>query len=266
MKKILAASRREEILKRKSEYDRLQQEWTDRQEERESRFRKDEAAALAPIQEELEKGLGRFSALEFNIRVDSWYRDGVRVNIQCNEYTKFDEDVALSWSYEAHIGKDGEVERETSSWSGMKATTEKQLKSLRQTVSALEYLNDIDWKALLSVKLPRYSDYYDAEDRAPEKQDFRKELLEADLQDLIGTNKIVKVHNFESSGWRGDLWLKILRETPSQYEVTVIPNYAVSNGTENSYLGDRMYTQRVRKINVKPYYEGDEVVVKEINS
>ena len=195
---------------------------------------------------------------------------------QSNEHNKFDDDSALSWSYEVKLDSDGNVVRESSSWSGLKATTEEQMRSLRQTVSALDFLNDVDWDELIKVNMPDYSDYYNPEDKAPEREDFESQLKQAELEEIVGQDAYVKVKNWgESCPYRGDVYLKILKETPSMYQAVVIPAYLIDDYDRNpeSYLESvRQYSNytpyRVRKSSIRltnpikvARIEGDELIV-----
>lgn len=234
----ITASKKDDILKRKAQYEADKAAYDERQEGYSKAYRQAESAVLQPIKDYLERKLSRYSALTFDVRVDrSWMRGnkgGADVRIYCNEYNKFDENVALAWSYEATVTDDGEVLRKSSSWSGLSATTEAQMNSLRQTVSALEFLNDVDWEELINVDMPNYADYYDENDKAPEREDFDKELKEAELEELVGADKLVKVRNWgESCPYRGDVYLKILSETPAMYKAIVVGAWAVENALKS---------------------------------
>lgn len=247
----IVASRKDEILKRKAQWEADNAAYEERENNSRRRYREAELAITQPVEDELTSALSRYSALKFDVTVDSarWGLDGLSVRIRCNENNKFDDDVALAWSWEASLTEEGEVIRESSSWSGLSATTEAQMKSLRQTVSALEYLNDLDWASILNKQMPKYEDYYDVNDRRPARENWDEQLVAAELDELVGTNKIVKVRNWgESCPFRGDVWLQLLKETPSQYRCNILSDWDVSQG--GFTIGD---TKNVRKSSVKPY-------------
>lgn len=253
----ITASRKDEVLQRKAQYDADMKAYEERQEASSRALHEAENNIIKPIQEYLERELSKYSALKFELDLQrSWRKDnkGVRVRIHCNERNKFDDDVALAWSYEVELDADGNVVRETSSWSGLSATTEAQMTSLKQTVDALEFLNSIDWDALINVDMPDYNDYYDPNDKKPAYQNFEEELKAAELEELVGSNKIIKVNNWgESCPYRGDVWLKLLRETPSMYIVNIIPSFAVDSEEELAkYVDGRYGEYRVRKSSVIP--------------
>lgn len=258
----ITASKKDDILKRKAQYEADFAAYNKRQEQYRRAYQQAEDELTTPIQDYLERKLSRYSALEFDVYVRrGWHDKGAEVTIECNEHNKFSEDSALSWSYKAFIGADGELERESSSWSGLSATTEAQMQSLRQTVAALELLNDLDWEGLINIKFPNYSDYYDETDKRPERENFEAELKLAELEELIGTNKIIKVKNWgESCPYRGDVWLHINRETPSMYMANIIPGWIIqaldeydSYQTElDNYMSGKYGEYRIRKTSVNP--------------
>lgn len=258
----ITADRREDILKRKAEYEAKRAEYEADRDERSHKFEMAEYDVMNPIKQQLESDLSVFNLLQFVVRVERHYGGkGVRVRIECNENRKFDDSVALAWNYDVNLTKDGEVKRESSSWSGMSAVTPEQVASLKQTVEAVEYLLNLDWASLLDVTLPRYRDYYDGALSEPEKEDFDAELREAELEEYIGTDTLILVENFESSGWRGrEVYVRLIRETPSQYVCNIFHPYELSSFKEQGRkLADR-YTQRVKKSNIVPVVKDGHLV------
>lgn len=258
----ITAGRREDILKRKAEYEAKRAEYEADRDERSHKFEMAEYDVMNPIKQQLESDLSVFNLLQFVVRVERHYGGkGVRVRIECNENRKFDDSVALAWNYDVNLTKDGEVKRESSSWSGMSAVTPEQVASLKQTVEAVEYLLNLDWASLLNVTLPHYRDYYDGALPEPEKEDFDAELREAELEGYIGTDTLILVENFESSGWRGrEVYVRLIRETPSQYVCNIFHPYELSSFKEQGRkLADR-YTQRVKKSNIVPVVKDGHLV------
>ena len=264
---IITASRKDDILKRKAQYDADYAAYKERQAGYQRAYNEAEDAVISPIKTYLEKELSKFG-LNFDVTVRrGWLKgSGIDIVIGCNEHNKFDENSALSWSYQVSLDEDGNVVKETNSWSGLKAITKAQIASLKATVHAIEFLNEIDWDNLMHVQLPNYSDYYDKNDKRPEREDFESQLKEAELEELVGANKIIKVYNWgESCPYRGDVWLKINRETPSMYFANIIPNNYIRFGLDdvgdgkNSYITelqkflDGNYGEyRIRKSSVRP--------------
>lgn len=270
----IIASRKDDILRRKAQYEADVAAYEERQEVYRRAMHEAEDKLMKPVQDYLERKLARYSALRFDIQLDRSVsgrtNKGIKVWIRCNERNKFDDDVALAWSYDVDLDSHGQVTRKTSSWSGLSATTEAQMTSLRQTVSALEFLNDVDWDELINIEMPQYSDYYDENDKRPAYQNFDAELQAAELADLVGTNKIIKVNNWgESCPYRGSIWLHLTKETPSMYYANIIPAWLVdslglvdnANNDSykpeyleelNKYMSGKYGEYRVRKTSVKP--------------
>lgn len=250
----ITAGKREDILKRKAEYEAKRAEYEADHDERVHKFSMAEHDVINPIKERLESDLSVFDSLQFDVNVERNYGGkGVRVRIECNENRKFDDSSALAWNYDVRLTDDGDVKRESSSWSGMKAVTPEQVKSLKQTVEAVEYLLYVDWASLINVTMPKYRDYYDGALPEPEAEDFDAELREAELEDYVGTDTLILVENFESSGWRGgDIYVRLIRETPSQYVCNVLHAAELQSFKATGRSLDNRYTQRVRKTSIVP--------------
>ena len=127
------------------------------------------------------------------------------------------------------------------------------MESLRQTVRALDMLNDLDWNELLNRALPRWNDYFGDQPRQPKGENWEQELATAQLQDIIGTNKIIKVYTWgESCPYNGRYcWLQILGETPARFKVEVYSNWDIENHEGNVRPGYR-YLRQVKKSNIHP--------------
>ena len=147
-----------------------------------------------------------------------------------DEDDKFNPDKALSWSWKVYLTKEGEVTKESSSWSGLNAVSKKNLDNLKQILSVLEKLNSIDWKSVLSVEPPHHDDYITENDPEWDRDvpDFDKELLEADIEELIGTNQGV-LRDSGSKYYRGNVYSVIVKQSGSQYTVADVPEFTVEN-------------------------------------
>ena len=139
-----------------------------------------------------------------------------------------------------------EVKKETGSWSGLQAVTELQLQSLKQSVAALEYLQSFDWEKYLTqdvsklyegLERPRYED-------RPQSEDFSAELKAAELEELVGTTKAIKVHNYEGSYYYGKyLYVLVTKMTPKQVYVIDVPYSFV----ENAKIGNEESKARLKR-------------------
>lgn len=230
----IIATRKEDILRRKAEYDAQRAAYESDHEERWSRYRTAERDVLDPIQEYLKTELGKFDLLIFRIVVDTEF-GGIEVRIQCDCDSLFKASSALSWHYTVNLSEEGELEQESGSWSGLQAVTAEQMESLKQTVQALEFINSIDWKQLLTVELPDYDKYMEGMTKNPEFHDFNKELQEAEIEDVIGQNILVKVGGISEYG-RTPVWARFIKETPTQYQIEIIDDWTKKRLEESGEL------------------------------
>lgn len=248
MKRVLSASYAE-LKDQYQGWKSNQEEAKSREERRLEQYFMDRESAYDPIKNELESKLSIWSNLHFKIYVQTSWRGVIEVQVKCNENEKFDDDVALAWNYDVSLTRDGNVVKESSSWSGLKATTREQIDSLQSSVEALKYLNTVDWENLLAVTLPDYEDYRQESVLNELDKEFKRQISDAFISELIGSNTWVQIIPFESSGYweRAVLYANIVRETPSQYVVKLLSQMDIDNGRTDS-----TYTQRVKKSNFIP--------------
>lgn len=257
--KIIKASRRDDILKEKEEYEADYADRKARYDTQKESYRKADFDAIENLESQIRSKLGNLVEIcEIDIQcMQSWNDNNTYdVTIKGNNQSHFDEKRALSWNYDVKIDKDGNVKKETGSWSGLNATTTEAIEDLKNTVKALEILQAIDWKTLLlNNKHPEYGDYITERDPSSEHNkksvEFDKRLDEADIADIIGTNKAIK-----SNGGRmynGIVWKRILKETPSQYTVVEYPNYMFTD-TDGTY-GPKFYNDYEYRISKDKFME-----------
>ena len=252
----ISCNRRDEILRQKAEWEAERDAAQAKHDEEEQSFYQAEYEVTSVVKDELEHQLSRFRALQFDVSVQrGHYREkGLYVRVECNEHNKFDDDVALSWNYNVELDKDGNVLKETSSWSGLKATTASQMESLTQTLEALKYLNSVDWSVVLDKEMPKYRDYF-KQDMTKYHRDvpnFDQMLLEADIEESIGKDVLlVGGSSVNQRGYPiGRAYYMILKETPSQYEIAKIPGYDLDDDDvdiKSIVEKNKKYSYRIRK-------------------
>lgn len=252
----ITCNRRDEILKQKAEWEAERDAAQAKHDEEEQSFYQAEYEVTSVVKDELEHQLSKFRALQFDVSVQrgGYRKKGLHVRVECNEHNKFDDDVALSWNYNAELDKDGNVLKETSSWSGLKATTTSQMESLTQTLEALKYLNSVDWSVVLDKEMPKYKDYFtqDMSKFYREQPNFDKMLMEADIEENIGKDVLlVGAGSINQRGYPiGKAYYMILKETPSQYEIVKIPGYSLDDDDvdiKSIVEKNKKYSYRVRK-------------------
>lgn len=250
----ITSNKKEDILKRKAEYEAEQALKQKEYDEQYDKWEQAREAVFDPVKKELEELFAKYPLLDADITVEDgrFGEDSLRVRISCNEINKSDS--ALSWSYDAYFNK-GELIRETNSWSGMTAVTKDQVAELEQCVGVLKELVDLDWDGLLKRDLPKYSDYITVSDpKYGPKPDFNKELQEAEIEDIIGERKLIEVKPFSGSWysdpnksrWANNVFIGIIKDSGSQYTIIECPKSAYERGEASKYF-DSASTHRVKK-------------------
>lgn len=225
MKRYIRAANREDILRRKADYEEnrsKRRELYDRQAEMYRTAVVDAANTLRDIV------YSKLPDKELDVAVYSSVENHFRVEIN-NDSEYHTGEVSLRWNYVAELDLDGNLKTETNSWSGLQATTEHNIADLKKTVATLEVLTNLDWKTILeNATAPRYRDYVternpDWDDDVP---DFDRELLEADIEDIIGEPILAK-----GKDNRGvSVYYGFVKENPKSYTVFTVPAYYVEEG------------------------------------
>lgn len=221
----ITCTKRHDILKRKSEYEA---DRSSRQSKYDAQYRKyleEDGRREEKIRNDVIGAIGETS-LDLTVDVSGRFEHKYEIRVS-DENDKFNEDKALSWDWKVYLDKNGDVKKESSSWSGMNAVTAKNLSNLKEIVRVLEILNNIDFKMILEeIRPPRYQDYVTEKNPKYETApDFDRELMEADIEDCIGTRK--GILGTGSKFYRGNVYHFIQRETPSSYNMWDIPAYYV---------------------------------------
>ena len=223
----ITSAKRDDILKRKSEYDA---DRANRQSKYDAQYKvllEEEGRREEKIRNYVIGAIGDTS-LDLEVDVSGRFEHKYEIRVS-DENNKFDDDKALSWDWKVYLDKNGDVKKESSSWSGMNAVTPKNISNLKEIVRVLEILNKIDFKMLLEeITPPRYKDYITENNPKYETApNFDRELMEADIEDTIGTRK--GILGTGSKFYRGNVYHFIMKETPSSYTMWDIPAYYVEN-------------------------------------
>lgn len=256
--RVIKASRADDLRKQRDEWDANFKKHNDIARSQEKEFRKAQADMESAIAEELKSDLDKFYLLDFDVRVFADTRHirdrkfkSVEVRIECNQNRVHDESSALSWDYTAKLDKDGNVTKETGSWSGLSATTEQQLKSLDQSVAAIHLLSTIDWGKFLDRDVPDYDDYVTEEvPSKSERPDFETQIDEEELADYAGKRVLVKGKagqndKFYRSGV--SVWYHIEKVTPKFYSVEPVTDHDFDRFVYRQDNNMAPYPERIRK-------------------
>lgn len=250
------AARRDEILKQKAEYQASRKESQARYDRQYSEYIDAIEAQARKISSYLEHEFKKFNLLDFNIYVEPRHvvdkETGQRgkmygVRIDCNEARVTDDTSALSWNYKVQLLPNGKTERESSSWSGLNATTEENIESLSQTLDALKFLLNVDWAGLLNQKVPEYDDYITERLGLDQGPDFDFMLLEDELIDAAGTDKGFKGYNKDT---HDPGWYVITKVTPKRFYTEFYTKRGVEY-QEGETLEDKWHAA----VNSRYYYD-----------
>lgn len=236
----IIASKRDEILQRKADWEADYNTRKTKYEDQYKKFRVADKYESDRLAKAVKDAIGN-TTLDIDIDVSNNFDNGYRVNIS-DEDDKFNPSKALSWNYKASLDSKGDVVKETSSWSGLNATTIENIENLKEIVRVLERLNRVDWQELMStIRPPEYADYVtDKNPRYEDHPDFDSELREADLEDMVGTSKGIVCE--DSRYFSGLVYRFITKVNPSSYRVFDVPQYYADKGMTYDEILDK-YSQ-----------------------
>ena len=276
MKRVIVANRLDDVIRQEQEFNAKLAPYEEKYEKQMEAYRKAGRAIDHEIEDSILQKIGP-TDLDLQVRVDPRYHDGeYEVRIEANT-NHSDPTKALSWNWSAKIDN-GELSFDSGSWSGLKAVTPEQIDDLEESVRVLRILLNMDWEILLrrNPEELAYDRWVDRENSKQlytlkgQKPDFSQMKREAQIADLIGTNKIIKVSGLPDDNYRGGYYngyIKLLSESPSAYNVMFIPRYDVDFFKEGrKSLADVLnhYTSRKKKANVLKAFDGEIVDLDEI--
>lgn len=221
----ITASKRDDIIRRRDEFDAESRAQQERYEAQYSSYRKDLRASYKAISDEVIAQIPNAEMLGIEVRVDQRWDETLEIRIESHEARRGDENTALRWDWQVYLDKDGAIKKESNSWSGLAACTEAQLDSLQATVDALRVINNLDWPTILRTAVPKYDKYITENPyNRPARPNFEMELFEAAIEEVVGQDILVAGVAGEGSGYRigAKVYFLIRKETPKQYVVSEI--------------------------------------------
>ena len=129
---------------------------------------------------------------------------------------------SLAWSYSVGLDRDGNIKKESNSWSGLNAVTQEQLDDLEKSIEILKKLNIIDWESIVKTDVPSVKDYVTTK-TLPEK-DFTFEQFNADLEDFVGQDVIFISKYLKSENYYGSRYGYIIKRLTNK-RVEYVPIY-----------------------------------------
>jgi hypothetical protein len=198
----------------------------------------------------------------------SWSDKGYEVNIRANEHEKFNDNRALSWSMDIKLDSEGNVVKESSAWSGLSATTPEQLDDLKESVRVIELLNNVDWKPILNVATPKYSDYVDSDareelqNRKANRPDYKAMLLVEDINDAIESGQWIEMKGRPETAYMrgsksGDFYGRVLKQSDKFVTVVIVNSNTIKGAQEGNEWAkgrfDDSNAERIGKDNFMRY-------------
>lgn len=253
----IIASKRDDILRQREEYDAETKRLEQIEEEGNSKWK----AVLQEQKRALERKVSDLiGASSINLIIDAnpwgyYGSDSWEINVKANEGSNFKDNVALVWNWEVKLDKDGNVVKDSGSWSGLKATTIEQIDDLTESVRILKILNTTDWSEILKAPKAQWEDYVDEgllnniRDRKSARPKFEDDLQAAQLEELIGGNTAIKLK--QDQYYRGQVWILPTGLTDKFIKGYIFPDYQVDKYTvddiKNTY-GEERRTARTNII------------------
>lgn len=203
------------------------------------------------VKSNLKKILPYSDLLDINISQEYDYNNdfksylGIKISYELHKTA----DQSLAWDYYVSLDRNGNIKKESGSWSGLNAVTKEQLDDLEKSIEILKKLNDIDWEPILKTNIPNIRDYITAEPLP--KRDFTFEQFNADLEDFVGQD-VIFVPKYLLDDLRGYFSSKygyiIKRLTNKRVEHTPIYNPVVK-------IKDKDFTGYAKEISQRGYTE-----------
>jgi len=254
LKMKITSSRYDEIVKQRDEYAAKMDELNNRVKESWSKYYEASAVKQKELEQKISDIIGPTS-LDLIIRADSdllssgnWVWS---IHVNVNENKLFDEKSALSWSWQVKLNRAGEIIKDSSSWSGLKAVTAEQIENLEESVRVIKILNNIDWSPLLHAPHPSTRDYIDDEasselrDLESNRPDFESQLTAEYLSELVGTDTAVKLSSDEM--WRGPVWMLVTGLTDKFVKGYIFPEFYLRDNPTADELKAKVDERRAAK-------------------
>ena len=222
--KIVRASRLDDIRRERDEWDSKNAEQKAKFDAQIKRYDEAVKAVTNGIVAHIEETLVGVDIYNKSIDVDAgWKTLTVRVKGGKNH----DENSALTWEWKVSLGRDGNIVRDSSSWSGMQVNTPAQVQDLKNIATAIERLSTIDWDNLLNVQIPEHEDYITERASIGTRPNFEDQEIEAELSNLVGTNVGVEGAEIGGNSNRRAYWYIIVAESAKQFQVIGIHMHTI---------------------------------------
>ena len=176
------------------------------------------------VKSNLEKILPYSDLLDINISQEYNYNNDFKpyLSVKISYDLHKTADQSLVWNYYVSLDRNGNIKKESGSWSGLNAVTKEQLDDLEKSIEILKKLNIIDWESIVKTDVPSVKDYVTTK-TLPEK-DFTFEQFNADLEDFVGQDVIFISKYLKSENFYGSKYGYIIKRLTNK-RVEYVPIY-----------------------------------------
>ena len=175
------------------------------------------------VRSNLEQVLPYSDLIDIRVSRDyNWRSDTPCLSVNISYDLNKTKNQSLAWSYSVGLDLDGNVKKESNSWSGLNAVTQEQLDDLEKSIEILKKLNIIDWESIVKTDVPSVKDYVTTK-TLPEK-DFTFEQFNADLEDFVGQDVIFISKYLKSENYYGSRYGYIIKRLTNK-RVEYVPIY-----------------------------------------
>lgn len=277
----ITSSKKDDLIRQRDEWESNYKQKKDQYDEQHRAWQRAYREVCNNIETTLSEELKRFAPNVFNVSATMSFHRGSEVRIRCNDDHRR-EGFALSWNFDVELDEEGNVKKESGSWSGLNAVTQEQLTDLEASVRALRFLNEYDWAPLLNTPLPKTEDYITEENPdytlRRERPDFEYDIASELIDEIVGERKAVAgkaagslAYDYDYRGGNTGYYI-IVSTTPKLCKVIYTPDRTIElyeNGRmENSlreYWDSRLthpeyYQVGIRKSTLSKALDVDNVI------
>lgn len=269
MKISVNASRRDDILREQAAYNEEMKKQNDVHYQQEAKYEMAQDYNYATVENVIRSKIPQLNSLGVEISIDGYgiSRRYKRFRIEFRKEHRGDNS-SLRWTWTVELDADGNVNKDSSSWSNIDVTTPEQINDLKQSVVVLEQLVNMDWKPILEqgiAGIPKYTDYVAVHELRSRDAEFNNQLKLAAVEEIIGQQKWIKGGTIEGEGSRwnyGDKWYMINSQTDKFFNVSVMSAYEIERMQEGIKNGSEGYTQEKLEESIKWFAESRQQRVK----
>lgn len=253
----ITANRADDIRKAREEYDAETRKLQEQSEANTAKWREESYKLQKALEQKVADMIGPTS-LSLRIKADPWdfFRSkSWTINVNANEGGNFEDNIALVWNWEVKLDKDGNVVKDSGSWSGLKATTPEQIADLEESVRVIKILNNTDWKEILNSPMADWEDYNDPElaenikNRKNSRPKFEDDLVAAELEDIINDGKTA-IKLKQDQYYRGPVWILPTGVTDKFIKGYIFPDFYANKYTANEIKNEMGDARRSARSNI----------------